>query len=94
MGFFLQFRHVRIRRLLMTFPRAETAEQIEEIEAKPFASTEPRLKEALHGVKSYLDGKPKAKVFEGTQNAPYSLQVIHSAGRFGLRAEVERPGRP
>jgi hypothetical protein len=45
----------------------ETAKQIEEIEAKPRGSKEPRLKDALHTVKVYLCGKPEGDVFEWPQ---------------------------
>jgi RNase P/RNase MRP subunit p29 len=45
----------------------ETAKEIDEIEAKPRGSKEPRLKDALHTIKVYLGGKPEVDVFEWPQ---------------------------
>ena len=44
-----------------------TAKQLDDIEAKPRESKEPRLKDALYSVKEFLKGKPKVKVFEWPQ---------------------------
>ena len=43
---------------------AEEGEPIEEIEAKPRAAEEPRLKDALHTAGVYLAGKRRVEVFE------------------------------
>jgi hypothetical protein len=46
-----------------------TAAEIEEIEAKPRRSKEPRLKDARHTVEEYLRDRPEVEVFEWPQKA-------------------------
>ncbi len=40
------------------------SKQLEEIEAKPRGTKEPRLKDALYTLESYLDGKGEVEVFQ------------------------------
>jgi hypothetical protein len=45
-------------------PQEGKAVQLDGIEAKPRGREEPRLKDALHTIKEYLDGKPEADCYE------------------------------
>ncbi len=51
--------------------QGQAVNEIDEIEAKPRGSKEPRLKDALYSIKAYLDGKPQVCVFESAHKAPF-----------------------
>jgi hypothetical protein len=65
---------------------ASTAEEINEIEAKPRGSKEPRLKDALHTVEEFLREKPEVRVFEWARRTP---ALSRRSARYGGEDDLD-----